>query len=62
MSLLLSSFTGKIIYLDTMLPYALLRGVDPAAEVFFARIENSYGKTRVQEAYGKLFSLRLRLE
>ena len=39
MSLTLSRFTGRTICLDTMLPYALLRGVDPAAEGFFARIE-----------------------
>ncbi len=34
----LSSFAGKAIYLDTMLPYALLRGIDPAAKLFFDRI------------------------
>jgi len=35
----LNAFTGSIIYLDTMLPYMLLRGVDPAIKPFFARIE-----------------------
>jgi hypothetical protein len=35
----LQGFTGAAIYLDTMLPYALLRGVDAAARTFFERIE-----------------------
>ena len=39
MSAPLSTFTGTTIYLDTMLPYALLRGIDPEAKSFFARIE-----------------------
>jgi len=39
MSALLSTFDGQAIYLDTMLPYALLRGIDPAVKSFFARIE-----------------------
>ena len=28
----LAAFTGSVIYLDTMLPYMLLRGVDPAVK------------------------------
>lgn len=39
MSALLSTFDEQVIYLDTMLPYALLRGIDPAVKSFFARIE-----------------------
>jgi predicted nucleic acid-binding protein len=35
----LSAFTGTALYLDTMIPYALLRGIDPAAQVLFTRIE-----------------------
>jgi predicted nucleic acid-binding protein len=35
----LDRFTGAAVYLDTMLPYALLRGVEPAAKAFFERIE-----------------------
>jgi predicted nucleic acid-binding protein len=35
----LSTFIGDVIYLDTMLPYALLRGIDPAVKPFFDRIE-----------------------
>jgi len=35
----LSAFTGNVIYLDTMLPYMLLRGVDPAVKHFFQQIE-----------------------
>lgn len=35
----LSTFAGDVIYLDTMLPYALLRGIDPAVKSFFNRIE-----------------------
>lgn len=34
----LNTFSGNTIYLDTMLPYALLRGIDPAAKVFFERM------------------------
>ena len=34
----LNTFNGTLIYLDTMLPYALLRGIDPAAKTFFERI------------------------
>jgi predicted nucleic acid-binding protein len=36
----LNAFTGSVIYLDTMLPYMLLRGADPAVKVFFERIEH----------------------
>jgi len=39
MSELLASFTGATLYLDTMIPYALLRGLEPAARDLFARIE-----------------------
>jgi len=39
MSLTLDCFTGAAVYLDTMLPYALLRGVEPAAKALFERIE-----------------------
>lgn len=35
----LSTFAGNVIYLDTMLPYALLRGIDPAVKPFFEQIE-----------------------
>jgi predicted nucleic acid-binding protein len=34
-----AGFTGTVLYLDTMIPYALLRGIDPAARALFARIE-----------------------
>lgn len=34
-----SAFVGETIYLDSMLPYALLRGIDPAVKPFFDRIE-----------------------
>ena len=37
----LTSFKGTALYLDTMIPYALLRGLDPAARDLFARIESS---------------------
>jgi predicted nucleic acid-binding protein len=39
MNLKLDRFTGAVIYLDTMLPYALFRGVEPEAKAFFERIE-----------------------
>jgi predicted nucleic acid-binding protein len=35
----LDTFAGSIIYLDTMIPYALLRGIDPSVQAFFHRIE-----------------------
>ena len=35
----LTSFRGTSLYLDTMIPYALLRGLDPAARDLFAPIE-----------------------
>jgi hypothetical protein len=38
MSELLKSFTGARLYLDTMIPYALLRGIDPAAQTLFAHV------------------------
>lgn len=34
-----STFTGTNLYLDTMVPYALLRGLDPSARELFARME-----------------------
>lgn len=39
MSKPLTSFRGTVLYLDTMIPYALLRGLDPAARDLFARLE-----------------------
>jgi predicted nucleic acid-binding protein len=39
MSKSLAAFTGDVLYLDTMIPYALLRGIDPAVGTLFARIE-----------------------
>jgi predicted nucleic acid-binding protein len=39
MSEMVASFTGPALYLDTMIPYALLRGLDPAARDLFVRIE-----------------------
>jgi len=35
----LTTFAGTTLYLDTMVLYALLRGIEPAAEILFARIE-----------------------
>jgi len=32
-------FTGDALYLDTMVPYALLRGIEPAAQALFSRIQ-----------------------
>lgn len=39
MSQSLAQFTGASLYLDTMIPYALLRGLDPAAQALFTRIQ-----------------------
>lgn len=39
MTLQLREFRESIIYLDTMLPYALLRGIDDETKLFFERIE-----------------------
>jgi predicted nucleic acid-binding protein len=39
MSQILSDFSGTQIYLDTMVPYALLRGLDTAVQTFFAKLE-----------------------
>lgn len=39
MSKPVAEFTGSALYLDTMAPYALLRGIEPAAETLFARIQ-----------------------
>ncbi|MBI3943686.1 MAG: hypothetical protein HY326_11790 [Chloroflexi bacterium] len=36
----LSGFSGSTIYLDTMLPYAFLRGIDPGVKAFFDRLES----------------------
>lgn len=35
----ISEFSGSSIYLDTMAPYALLRGIDPLAKALFSCIE-----------------------
>jgi predicted nucleic acid-binding protein len=35
----LTDFTGGSLYLDTMIPYALLRAIDPASQTLFARIQ-----------------------
>jgi predicted nucleic acid-binding protein len=35
----LANFSEEAIYLDTMVPYALLRGIDPATKTFFQRLE-----------------------
>ena len=35
----LTSFNGTSIYLDTMLPYALLRSIDPNVKQFFEQIK-----------------------
>ncbi len=32
-------FTGHALYLDTMIPYALLRGIEPEARLLFDRIQ-----------------------
>jgi predicted nucleic acid-binding protein len=34
-----TAFTGTALYLDTMVPYALLRALEPSAQALFARIE-----------------------
>ncbi len=39
MTVPLREFRGNVIYLDTMLPYALLRGIDEEVKRFFERIE-----------------------
>jgi predicted nucleic acid-binding protein len=39
MSQPLTAFAGTALYLDTMIPYALLRGIDPTVRTLFARIE-----------------------
>lgn len=39
MSNLVTDFTGRTMYLDTMIPYALLRGIDPQAQTLFNRIQ-----------------------
>lgn len=36
----LHAFDGQAVYLDTMMFYALLRGIEPSAKTFFARIES----------------------
>jgi predicted nucleic acid-binding protein len=41
MSDVITSFTRATLYLDTMIPYALLRGLDPAARDLFTRIETA---------------------
>ena len=39
MSNSLSDFTGQSVYLDTMIPYSLLRGIDPEAKSLFDRVQ-----------------------
>lgn len=39
MSRHIADFRGDIVYLDTMIPYALLRGIDPEAKFVFSRIQ-----------------------
>lgn len=39
MTVPLREFRGNAIYLDTMVPYALLRGIDEEVKRFFERIE-----------------------
>lgn len=39
MTSLWQNFQGNAIYLDTMVPYALLRGIEPSAKELFAQIE-----------------------
>jgi len=39
MSVPLAEFRGNALYLDTMIPYALLRNIEPAATVLFERIK-----------------------
>lgn len=34
-----SAFAGTALYLDTMVPYALLRGLEPTVQELFARVE-----------------------
>jgi predicted nucleic acid-binding protein len=38
MSRHIADFSGNAVYLDTMIPYALLRGIDPEAKFVFERI------------------------
>lgn len=40
MTALLSAFAGERLYIDTMLPYLLLRGADPTVQPFFRRLEH----------------------
>ncbi len=40
MSQHLTNFHGATLYLDTMIPYALLRALDPEAQTLFARIQS----------------------
>lgn len=35
----IAEFRGNALYLDTMVPYALLRGIEPAAQVLFNRVQ-----------------------
>ena len=39
MSKPLTDFTGNTLYLDTMVPHALLRAIDPAVQMLFGRIQ-----------------------
>jgi predicted nucleic acid-binding protein len=49
MSVSLAEFRGTTLYLDTMIPYALLRKIEPAATELFERIKAGelYGYTSV---------------
>jgi predicted nucleic acid-binding protein len=40
MSTNIRKFLGQTLYLDTMIPYALLRGIEPEAKALFDRIQN----------------------
>ncbi|MBN1316477.1 MAG: type II toxin-antitoxin system VapC family toxin [Anaerolineales bacterium] len=40
MSKPVSEFTGEALYVDTMIPYVLLRAIEPSAKHFFDRIQN----------------------
>lgn len=40
MSKPLADFSDNMLYLDTMIPYALLRGIDPVAQTLFTRIQS----------------------
>lgn len=39
MSIPFAEFVGDAIYVDTMIPYALLRGLEPMAQTVFSRVQ-----------------------